>query len=206
MQINTQGENVNVFSLPTPDGGNYWSDWTTPDTNGDGFVDNAYVFFSGQDGLPLTRPTDSISGTVTDDAGAPLENFPVYVQNTGLAGFGGNRVQTDAGGVYTISGLLSGNYKVLFNDPSWGLSGANSVYVPEYYDNKRDWDTADTVAVIVGAQTDGIDASLERGGSITGTVTNGAGVPLENVYVDASDGSQLGSRYAFTDAAGKYTR
>lgn len=42
----------NVFSLPAPTGGNYWSNWTDPDANFDGFVDSAYVFTGGQDNLP----------------------------------------------------------------------------------------------------------------------------------------------------------
>ncbi len=39
--------------------GNYWADWTTPDGNGDGIVDNPYVLDGGagaQDSYPLTEP------------------------------------------------------------------------------------------------------------------------------------------------------
>ncbi|MEW6181561.1 MAG: NosD domain-containing protein [Bacillota bacterium] len=51
----------NVFNLEKPVGGNYWSNWTSPDADGDGFVDNPYVFVRpnrmcyGQDNLPWTR-------------------------------------------------------------------------------------------------------------------------------------------------------
>jgi PKD repeat protein len=41
-----------VFNLDEPVGGNYWSDWTGPDDDGDGFVDSPYVFTGGQDNLP----------------------------------------------------------------------------------------------------------------------------------------------------------
>ncbi len=44
----------NVFNLPSPTGGNYWSNWTTPDADGDGFVDIPYNFSGGVDNLPLT--------------------------------------------------------------------------------------------------------------------------------------------------------
>lgn len=37
-------------------GGNYWSNWTSPDNNGDGFVDNPYVFTGGVDNLPFVSP------------------------------------------------------------------------------------------------------------------------------------------------------
>jgi parallel beta-helix repeat protein len=43
----------NVFNLPAPVGGNYWSDWICPDADGDGFVDYPYIFSGGQDNLPL---------------------------------------------------------------------------------------------------------------------------------------------------------
>ena len=45
----------NVFYLPAPDGGNFWSDWTGPDIDGDGFVDSPYVFVGGQDDLPWSQ-------------------------------------------------------------------------------------------------------------------------------------------------------
>ena len=44
----------NIFNLPAPSGGNFWSDWTSPDSNSDGFVDSPYVFPGGQDNLPWT--------------------------------------------------------------------------------------------------------------------------------------------------------
>ena len=44
----------NVFNLAT--GGNYWSDWTRPDKDADGFVDSPYVFSAEQDDLPWTAP------------------------------------------------------------------------------------------------------------------------------------------------------
>ncbi|MEW6067778.1 MAG: NosD domain-containing protein [Nitrospirota bacterium] len=42
----------NIFNLDKPTGGNYWSDWNTPDNDSDGFVDYPYVFSGGQDNLP----------------------------------------------------------------------------------------------------------------------------------------------------------
>ena len=48
------GGTGNVFNLADPTGGNYWDNWTTPDGNGDGFVDSPYVFTGGQDDLPWT--------------------------------------------------------------------------------------------------------------------------------------------------------
>ena len=56
----------NVFYRPPPVGGNYYSDWTSPDANNDGFVDVPYRFYCddpsgivGQDHYALTEVVDS---------------------------------------------------------------------------------------------------------------------------------------------------
>ena len=58
----------NVFNLSAPIGGNYWSDWTPPDTNLDGFVDSPLLIYDNYnppggsyaaDYLPLTQPIAS---------------------------------------------------------------------------------------------------------------------------------------------------
>jgi parallel beta-helix repeat protein len=54
VQAYVDGGSGNVFNLSMPTGGNYWSDWTTPDGNHDHIVDSPYVFSGGQDNLPWT--------------------------------------------------------------------------------------------------------------------------------------------------------
>jgi parallel beta-helix repeat protein len=51
----------NVFNMPAPSGGNYWSDFDEPvedcqDMDGDGFCDAPYTFPGAQDELPWTEP------------------------------------------------------------------------------------------------------------------------------------------------------
>lgn len=49
------GGGGNVFNQPKGDGGgNFWDDWTVPDSDGDGFVDNPRVFTGGRDELPVS--------------------------------------------------------------------------------------------------------------------------------------------------------
>ena len=40
------------FSRQAPVGGNFWGNWTTPDADGDGVVDSAYLISGGGDNLP----------------------------------------------------------------------------------------------------------------------------------------------------------
>ncbi|MEW6573615.1 MAG: NosD domain-containing protein [Bacillota bacterium] len=70
----------NVFNLDRPAGGNYWSNWTGPDTNGDGFVDSPYVFerrnrlYYGQDNLPWTRENGWLDAYTFEGFLPPLDS------------------------------------------------------------------------------------------------------------------------------------
>lgn len=55
-QASVGSSSGNIFNLDKPIGGNYWSDWTIPDADNDGFVDYPYVFTTGQDDLPWAEP------------------------------------------------------------------------------------------------------------------------------------------------------
>lgn len=70
-QAHVLGGSGNVFNLDKPIGGNYWSDWTTPDADGDGFVDEPYVLYFGivQDNLPWARPDGWLNQPPVANAG-----------------------------------------------------------------------------------------------------------------------------------------
>jgi thermolysin len=147
----------------------------------------------------------SISGTVTDEAGAPVAGVQVWSckQNAGGGCTWYSYTQTNADGSYTLGGLEGGDYKVEF--------GYESNYIVQYYDNKPDMGTADPISVGPGAQITGKDAVLVArgsGGSISGTVTNGAG-PLESIYVGVHEpdgnGGWVGAGSTVTNADGTYT-
>ena len=150
----------------------------------------------------------TMSGTVTDAGGDPLEDICVGTWSDGVDQ-GGNG-QTDSAGEYLIEGLPTANdYVVQFTD-----CGTNNV-VAEFYDDARLYGDASRVSVTQGAETAGVDAELATGGSISGTVVDEQGDPLENVCVDADDpksgsfifiagGGQIGISSGLTDVNGEY--
>jgi hypothetical protein len=81
----------NVFDLPKPIGGNWWSGRITPDVNRDGFVDVPFAFNGGTDGL----------AHVSRNAPSKPENTPLSLAYIGAT-------QAAAGGVAHLSAVLTG--------------------------------------------------------------------------------------------------
>jgi len=118
-----------------------------------------------------------ISGIVTGAAGAPLEGAEVCVRSAGEEPHEYRCANTDGGGIYTVSGLANGLYELEFDDFAKG-------YGRQYYDDVYWSVSATLVPVAVGANSEGIDAQLHRGGKIAGTVTDAAtGQPLKGIEV-----------------------
>ena len=142
----------------------------------------------------------TISGRVVRDSdGAGIGSVTVYAYdyNTGNYVMGAS---TDSEGYYSITGLLSGTYRVLAG--TWGTP-----YVSEYYDDVYDWADAAGVVVIEGQETSGIDFGLRVGGTISGRVvsdSDGAGVAGVSVYADDyNTGTPVSG--ASTDSDGYYS-
>jgi 5-hydroxyisourate hydrolase-like protein (transthyretin family) len=135
------------------------------------------------------------SGQVVGEGSGPLQSLRVNVYDSSGQSVAG--AYTDAAGNYTTSpGLLSGSYRI-------GFDGSGS-YLGEYYNDKPSLEAADALAVTAPAVRTGVDATLARGGQISGRVTDaGTGLPLVSVSVSAS--GRNGSGYAYTDASGNYT-
>ncbi|MHB8169450.1 MAG: NosD domain-containing protein [Thermoleophilia bacterium] len=145
-----QGSNNHFYVPPaTPGtapheyGGNYWSTWTTPDRNGDGFVDNPFVFAGNQDNYPYAapfgwdktapaissvRPTWTTPGSATitaelkdkalDTSG--INNASISVYLSGPSGSGNLTCTTAGVNIDTqiscpASGLVAGSYTLTIN-------------------------------------------------------------------------------------------
>lgn len=154
--------------------------------------------------------TGSIGGTVTDAADdEPIAGVSVCAEiQRGLSAWT-YCDETGADGAYVVDGLAPGDYEVSFRGTLTETSPGEFTpvnYITQYYEGKARESEADPVTVTEGASLPGIDAAMEEGAEIAGSVVAASdGEPLENVqaclYV-AATGAQ--GRCASTDADGNY--
>jgi hypothetical protein len=122
----------------------------------------------------------AIEGTVEDAAGIPLRGVEACVLEAGR-GISFGCTETDAGGGYALGGLPPGSYKVGF----WGR-GASAEYASGYHGGATTFAAAAPVQVTPGATVAGVDGTLAKGATVTGTVIAAASAtPLESVPVCA---------------------
>jgi hypothetical protein len=144
-----------------------------------------------------------ITGTVTEAAGSPVVGVEVCAAEIiNKSNF--KCVTTEVDGTYEIAGLSPGAYNVGF----WTTHN----YVVQFWKDKPTWETATPVTVAGEQPTPDINAVLQVGATISGTVTAAAtGAPVEKVeacakLVESGPGPELKlERCAKTNAAGEYT-
>lgn len=163
----------------------YPSNVTVPET---GFIEDIDFALTGFN-------FGSISGTVTDTGGSPIENVRVIARR--YDSWFGRAARTDETGAYTIEDLLPGNYRV--HAYKWG-------YDPAVY--------PDTVVVPDGGDVVDIDfvmtTPLPLDGVISGTVTDDStGAPIEGAMLialgqHANPWQHFVIRRVFTDENGDY--
>jgi putative cell wall-binding protein/protocatechuate 3,4-dioxygenase beta subunit len=147
------------------------------------------------------EPAGTISGTVVDEGGLPIES--VYVSaslDTGESYISAG-ANTDANGAYTVGPLPAGDYVLRFEV----YADASRNFVSEYYNDTLDFGSATPVTIEPGVAAGGFDAELAAGATISGTVV-GSDAPttgLEDVWVSANANSN--GAYTSTDANGDYT-
>ena len=125
--------------------------------------------------LVSEEPTGALSGNVTDENG-PLAGIAVSVKRLGVPAQY-KKVITDDNGDYVLENLVPGNFVV---------HARAQGYVEEFYDNVTKLAEASIVTVAENDSVPGIDFQLEKGGSISGLVTDKAsGNPLKGAHVVA---------------------
>jgi hypothetical protein len=122
----------------------------------------------------------TIEGTVTQaPGGGPVEEAVICAWEPELE-VGGGCTLSDEEGDYALRGLAAGEYVVEF----W--PGEESDLLSQFYDGKSRLSEADLVTMSLGETKEGIDAVLQPGGTIEGTVrAAGSGAPVEWVWVCA---------------------
>ena len=150
-----------------------------------------------------------ISGTTTDSASkAAVAGISVCATERGGESFR-KCATTNASGEYTVSGLNTTTYTVEFAQPE--ESSLN--YRTQFYNGKASASESEAVSVTAGSTTTGINAALDGGGIITGTVTDAvtkAGISGIQVCSYASTNrcvhTGAGGSYAISGlASGEYT-
>lgn len=109
-----------------------------------------------------------IEGRVVDAVSeAGLEGVWVCAYEVNEEGFGGC-TDSDVNGEYVLPGLSTGSYEVQF----WPKPGSG--YLVQYYSGRQAPGEANLVPVTVGTIADEINAAMQVGGRITGTVVDAA--------------------------------
>jgi len=143
-------------------------------------------------------PDGSISGTVTNSMGDPLDDICLNARKPN--GSYAASAETDSNGEYKLLGLAAGDYQVKFEL----CADSEHNVLAEFYDNAETAAEATLVTVTEDSDTTGIDAELAKGGSISGTVSV-AGGPLGYVCVWPYDSTGTRVRFGHTESDGSFT-
>jgi protocatechuate 3,4-dioxygenase beta subunit len=198
---------VDWFGLPANT--NYKYQWYN---NHESFVDADVVTAApgsaaaGIDAVMTDGQGGIISGQITDSQANGIEGCLVYAfeSEEAVEWYYSDPVRTGVDGNYQIKGLPTGDYIVFFMPPG------GTYYRRQFYNNTMDIDQAALVSVTAGQTTPGINAVLQKGGIVTGRVTDSSGNGLEDVIIrlmDAATNKYMGwmGNSGRTDADGYYT-
>lgn len=124
-----------------------------------------------------------IHGRITDENGNPVSDIRVDTStcNDDFSDCEGTNTfaSTDDNGYYTMGGLATGQYYVLFNQYGAGNNG----YDQQFYNGAQSYRAATPVNVVSGVTTNSIDGQVTHAAHITGKVTDGSGTPIPNINV-----------------------
>jgi len=161
----------------------------------------------------IAQAMGGLSGTITDaKTGVPLPDIQVKLY--GEKGQNVDSVRTDSSGIYSWINLEPGSYYL--------VTGNNDGYIDEYYPDhicghpcysETSWNSeevryaifAESVTIVADEIVSGIDISLNKGGTISGRLTDkttGAAIVNEDVIIlDAA--SKIAERIT-SDDQGRY--
>jgi parallel beta-helix repeat protein len=112
--------------------GNYWSDWTTPDANSDGIVDDEYAIGGGaSDALPLAVSDAYVAPEMGDIIGYLIDEDNNTMANVTVSLSNGQSTVTDAYGRFTFANVTAGTYVVTFAKVDYSTLDQNVTVVDD---------------------------------------------------------------------------
>lgn len=145
-------------------------------------------------------PGGAVAGTLRNRAGKPLPASCAVITNlkTGTTALTFSDFDN---GRYKVGGLAVGGYRVFFYSCLLG-----EPYATQWYNRKPSPRAANVVRVAGSHVTGSVDASLVKGGAITGQLTDKAtGRPLRDICVEAISPSGNFFGFGNTNGNGRYT-
>lgn len=150
---------------------------------------------------PAHAQTGVVKGTVTSQAtGLPVGGVAVVLHQAG--GAAARTTCSNPDGTWALTGVATGMYDVLFDTSDWTSCLSNTTYATEWWDSRSVRIHGTPIAVVDGAETTGIDASLVGESAILGTVTDAVtGAAAQHISVKVYDhlGQLLGTRCSGAD-------
>ena len=148
--------------------------------------------------LGSSKDTGAITGQVSSVDGTPLKDcyFLAYDEDYNLVSYG----LTDESGLYEVSGLASGGYKL-----EAYYEGTEN-YVGEWYDDAQSFEMATVVTVTAPNTTEDINFILDYAGAIEGRFFDATGEPVgeNDCYIIACDTEENWISGALTDENGNF--
>lgn len=139
------------------------------------------------------QPGATLAGRVTDPDGRPVAFVCVELYDEhGAAvssGFVGDLGMTAEDGTWRIEALPAGDYRVRVAGCGGGLIGPevdDVGWAPAWFGGDRAGD-AESVAIAAGEERGGVEITLQRGGAVTGFLTDAAGAAVGWACVRAVD-------------------
>lgn len=155
-------------------------------------------------GQAAAAPTATITGHVQLQSGMDRFHDGVVLVENAATGRTVSGAFSRTDGSYSVGGLPAGTYRVVFNR----LSGL-SVGAAQFYNGHAEHEgvaAADLVTLDSAQVVEGVDAAIVRGGSVSGTLVNGVGDPLEGCLVQAfTPTDDLVTRIGVTSAKGHFS-
>jgi Carboxypeptidase regulatory-like domain len=144
-----------------------------------------------------------ISGTVTSavtHGGLAKIDVRAFSANPGSEGYSSGYAETNANGEYTVTGLATGSYKVVF---SWEFSEAEykacehaaqcpPQYITQYFNDQPSEATANAVGAAEGSTTSGINAAMVPAAPVNTALPAVSGTPTVGSLLSCSSGSWTG--------------